>query len=123
MMRNWLLLILCLSLMVTAQTLWKIGLAKVGMIDVSQGWLPQIGRLIRSWRIMAGLGIFAFTTLLWFDLLSRMELSLLYPMMSLVYVVAFFVGWWILGEEPSWARFAGILVIGLGIVIVARTAP
>ena len=122
-MRNWLLLVLCLSLMVTAQTLWKIGLAKVGTIDVSQGWLPQIGRLIRSWRILVGLGIFAFTTLLWFDLLSRMELSLLYPMMSLVYVIAFFVGWWFLGEEPSWTRFAGILVIGLGIIIVARTAP
>lgn len=122
-MRNWLLLILCLSLMVTAQTLWKIGLAKVGTIDVSQGWIPQILKLIKNWRILAGLGIFGMTTLLWFDLLSRMELSLLYPMMSLVYVIAFFVGWWFLGEEPSWARFGGILVIGLGIFIVARTAP
>ena len=122
-MRNWLLLILCLSLMVTAQTLWKIGLARVGTIDVSQGWLPQIAKLVKNWRIVAGLGIFGLTTLMWFDLLSRMELSLLYPMMSLVYVIAFFVGWWFLGENPSWTRFAGIMVIGVGIFIVAKSAP
>ena len=122
-MRNWLLLILCLSLMVTAQTLWKIGLARVGTIDVSQGWLPQIAKLVKSWRILVGLGIFGLTTLMWFDLLSRMELSLLYPMMSLVYVIAFFVGWWFLGESPNWMRFAGIVVIGVGIFIVAKTAP
>ena len=122
-MRNWLLLILCLTLMVTAQTLWKTGLSRVGTIDVAQGWMPQILKLISSWRIVLGLGIFAFTTILWFDLLSRMDLSLLYPMMSLVYVIAFFVGWWFLGEQPSWARFFGILVIGAGILIVAKTAP
>jgi drug/metabolite transporter (DMT)-like permease len=107
--------------MVTAQSLWKIGLARIGTIDVSQGWLPQIAKLIRSWRIVVGLGIFGLTSLMWFDLLSRMELSLLYPMMSLVYVIAFFVGWWFLGETPNWSRLVGILVIGVGIFLVSRT--
>ena len=121
-MRNWLVLILCLSLMVTAQSLWKIGLIRIGIIDVGGSPLgPQLLKLLKSWRIVVGIAIFACTTVLWFDLLSRMELSLLYPMMSLVYVIAFFVGWFWLGETPNWNRLLGILVICLGIFLTART--
>lgn len=120
-MRNWIVLIACLSLMLTAQTLWKAGLSRIGTVDVSASLWPQIMRLIQSWQILLGLAIFGVTSIMWFDLLSRMELSLLYPMMSLVYVMAFFVGWWGLGETPSLGRFVGILVICVGIVIVSRT--
>lgn len=121
-MRNWLVLLLCLTLMVTAQTLWKIGLARIGVIDVAGKPLwPQVIMLATSWRILLGAGIFAGTTLIWLDLLSRMELSVLYPMMSLSYVLAFFTGWIWLGEEPSVTRFLGILVICFGIWLVGRT--
>ena len=120
-MRNWSLLLLCLCLMVAAQTLWKLGLARIGVIDVGRPLWPQVTRLLQSWHIVGGILIFGVTTLLWLDLLSRMPLSVLYPMMSFVYVIAFFVGWWLLGESPSWSRFGGIVVICLGIAMVART--
>lgn len=120
-MRNWILLVICLSLMVLAQSLWKTGLNRIGTIDVSTGLVPQIFKLVRSWQILVGISIFGITSLMWFDLLSRMELSLLYPMMSLAYVMAFFVGWIWLGESPNPMRLAGILVIGVGIFLVSRT--
>jgi drug/metabolite transporter (DMT)-like permease len=120
--RNWILLASCLCLMVTAQILWKTGLTRIGTIDVGSPQLPrQIGQLATSWRILLGLAIFGVTTLLWLDLLSRMQLSLLYPMMSMSYVLSFFAGWAWLGESPNPARLLGILVIGAGIVLVART--
>ena len=120
-MRNWVVLSLCLALMVLAQTLWKTGLERIGVIDVSAPWWPQVTRLLRAWRILAGISIFGVTTLLWFDLLSRMPLSQLYPLMSGVYVIAFFVGWAFLGEKPDLLRFVGIAVICVGIVLVARS--
>lgn len=120
-MRNGLVLLLCLVLMVTAQTLWKLGLSKMGGIDVSAGLGPQVLKVLKSWRILAGVGIFSFTTLLWLDLLSRMELSQLYPMMSFTYVLAFFSGWLWLGETPNPTRLVGIVVICVGIYLVART--
>lgn len=121
-MRNWLLLILCLCLMLVAQSLWKAGLSRVGVIDLtSAGGLALLWKVLRSWRILTGIGIFAVTTAMWLDLLSRFELSFLYPMMSLVYVFAFFAGWIWLGETPNGLRLVGILVICVGIFIVART--
>jgi drug/metabolite transporter (DMT)-like permease len=121
-MRNWLLLVLCLCLMLVAQSLWKTGLSRVGVIDLtSAGGLALLWRVVRSWRILTGIAIFGVTTAIWLDLLSRFELSFLYPMMSLVYVFAFFAGWIWLGEHPSPLRLAGILVICLGIYLVSRT--
>jgi drug/metabolite transporter (DMT)-like permease len=109
--------------MVTAQSLWKVGLGRIGVIDVGGSpLLPQLVKLLKSWRILAGIGIFGISSLLWFDLLSRMELSLLYPMVSFVYVIAFFVGWFWLGETPSWSRLLGIVVICGGIYLTSRTA-
>jgi drug/metabolite transporter (DMT)-like permease len=119
-----LVLFTCLVLMVAAQTLWKLGVSKAGGIDVGAGSIPeQVLKVIRSWRILLGIAIFGCTTLLWLDLLSRMELSRLYPLMSFTYVIAFFTGWWWLGEQPNPSRFVGILVICLGIYLVSRTGP
>jgi drug/metabolite transporter (DMT)-like permease len=121
-MRNWFVLGICLSMMVTAQILWKLGLAKLGSIDVGPNLPGQIVKLLRSWQILAGLGIFGLTSLMWFDLLSKMELSLLYPFTSLCYVLAFFAGWLWLGEQAQWGRLVGISIIMLGIFLVSRTA-
>ena len=121
-MRNWIVLLACLGLMVSAQILWKIALTRIGVIDVGSMSLgPRLVELARSWRILLGLVMFGFATLLWFDLLSRMELSFLYPFMSLSYVLAFFTGWIWLGESPQIMRLVGIGVICLGIFLVART--
>lgn len=123
-MRNAVVLLMCLGLMVTAQVFWKTALGKVGVVDVMSSSLPsRVVLLARSWRILAGLIMFGLATILWFDLLSRMELSLLYPFMSGSYVIAFFAGWIFLGESPQPLRLVGILIIILGIALVARSSP
>lgn len=123
-MRNVAVLFACLGLMVTAQVLWKTALGRVGVVDVMSSSLPsRVLLLARSWRILAGLVMFGLATILWFDLLSRMELSLLYPFMSLSYVIAFFAGWFFLGENPQPLRLVGIVIIILGIALVARSSP
>jgi len=110
--------------MVTAQVFWKTALAKVGVVDVTSSSLPsRVWLLAKSWQIVTGLIMFGLATILWFDLLSRWELSLLYPFMSLSYVIAFFAGWMFLGEHPQLLRLVGIVVIMVGIALVARSSP
>ncbi len=119
--RNTLVLLACLTVMVSAQTLWKSGLGVIGGIDIGSDALgTQLVRMIKSWRIMGGIALFGLSTVLWLDLLSKMELSHLYPLVSFTYVLAFFAGWIWLGETPNLTRFAGIVVICFGILLVAR---
>ena len=119
--RNTVVLLACLTVMVSAQTLWKSGLSAMGGIDIgSDALITQLGRMIKSWRIMGGVALFGLSTVLWLDLLSKMELSHLYPLVSFTYVLAFFAGWIWLGETPNLTRLAGIFVICFGILLVAR---
>ncbi|HTP71277.1 MAG TPA: EamA family transporter, partial [Burkholderiaceae bacterium] len=53
--------------------------------------------------------------------LSRVDVSLAYPMLSLGYVVNAVAAWWLLGEPVGAMRSAGVLLILGGVWLVARS--
>lgn len=123
-LRNLLVLGSCLFLMVAAQLLWKIGLGAIGGLDLqAAGVGAQLVAAATSLPIVGGVALFGVSTVLWLDLLSRIELSRLMPLGSLTYVASFVAGWAWLGETPHLGRLVGILVICGGIYLVARSEP
>lgn len=64
------------------------------------------------------LGLGAFT---WLLVLSRMELSLAYPMMSLGYVLVTFFSKYLFKETVPPHRWAGIATIIFGIILISRS--
>ncbi len=80
--------------------------------------LPVVG-----W-VLGGLACYAFSMLSWLAALTRFELSMAYPLLSLSYVLVYLgaVWWPRLGETVSLAKTAGIVLIVLGVVLVTRTA-
>ena len=57
----------------------------------------------------------------WIVALSRVEVSIAYPMLSIGYVVNAVLAWWLFGEEVNAQRWLGIGVIIIGVVLVARS--
>ena len=53
--------------------------------------------------------------------LSRVEVSIAYPMLSIGYVVNALAAYYLLGESVTPARLLGIGIIILGVFIVARS--
>jgi drug/metabolite transporter (DMT)-like permease len=74
-----------------------------------------------NWRIMAGLSLYFIPAVIWILLLRKVELSLLQPLMSMVYVVTPFLAAYYLGEHVSALRWGGIGVIVIGVVLVSRS--
>ena len=72
--------------------------------------------------IIAGLACYVLSVVVWILALSRVEVSVAYPMLSLGYVVNAVAAWWLFGENLSGARVAGIGVILVGVWLVARSA-
>jgi drug/metabolite transporter (DMT)-like permease len=58
---------------------------------------------------------------IWLYLLSKLEVSYLYPMGSISYVIAAVAGYCLLKENLSPVRIAGILVIVIGVCLVAKS--
>lgn len=112
---NYLLILLNIILLVSGQTLWKIGLQSQ---EISLN-IPSIIKCFLNPYIISGLFLYVIATLVWFYLLSKMEFSLLYPLQSLCYVAAAFVAFFIFKEHLPATRIMGILIIILGAYLVS----
>jgi multidrug transporter EmrE-like cation transporter len=105
-----------------AQLLLKAGVQPLGVLTV--GWdnlLPTAVRVLMQWPIVAGLACYVVSVGVWIVGLSRVEVSLAYPMLSLGYVVNALAAWWLFGEALGPMRWAGMLLILAGVFVMSRT--
>jgi len=72
-------------------------------------------------HILGGLVCYVVSVVVWIVALSRVPVSMAYPMLSIGYVVNAVAAWYLLGESLNAMRWAGIGVILLGVFLVARS--
>lgn len=106
-----------------AQLLLKSGMTRIGHFEFAWGSLLPVGmQAATSPAIIAGLGCYVVSVVLWMAVLSRVEVSIAYPMVSLGYIIAAIAGWYFFGESLTAMKVSGILVIMLGVYMVSKTA-
>jgi drug/metabolite transporter (DMT)-like permease len=64
---------------------------------------------------------YGLSLIVWVIGLSRVPVGQAYPLLSLGYVINIGLAWWLLGEMPNVQRVAGIGIIVVGVVLVARS--
>jgi len=72
-------------------------------------------------RILAGIGCYAVSLIVWILALSKTPVSVAYPMVSLGFALNALLAWWLLGEAVTPQRMLGIGVIIAGVLLVARS--
>jgi len=107
-----------------AQLLLKGGASNAGAITLDAGsaalWRAATG-LAQHPFILGGLACYAISVVVWIVALSRVDVSIAYPMLSIGYVVNALLAWWLFGEDVNAQRWLGIGVIIVGVVLVARS--
>jgi multidrug transporter EmrE-like cation transporter len=105
-----------------AQLLLKAGTNAVGVFAFSRDNLAPVGwELATEPHIIGGLGCYVISVIVWILALSRVEVSIAYPMLSIGYVVNALAAWYLFGEAVTLTRLAGIGIIIIGVYIVARS--
>ncbi|MFZ5511704.1 MAG: DMT family transporter [Pseudomonadota bacterium] len=105
-----------------AQLLLKAGASALGRLDLAlHGLLPMGLKIASQPQILAGIACYAVSLALWIVALSRVEVSVAYPMVSLGYVVTAAAAWLLLGEDVNAMRLAGIAIIIAGVLVVAKS--
>jgi multidrug transporter EmrE-like cation transporter len=105
-----------------AQLFLKAGARQIGHIDFMLADIWSLAtRMIGNVPILSGLTCYVCSVVIWIMALSRVEVSIAYPMLSIGYVINAALAWWLFGEAVGFQRLAGIAVIILGVVIVARS--
>ena len=64
---------------------------------------------------------YAASVILWIVVLSKVEVSFAYPLLSIGYVVVALVGWRFFGESLSAIRFVGIVIICIGVYLISKS--
>ncbi|HET6554185.1 MAG TPA: SMR family transporter [Dyella sp.] len=105
-----------------AQLALKAGVNAVGAITIERATLLTTAfRVLSQWPVLAGLTMYVVSVGVWIVGLSRVDVSVAYPMLSLGYVVNALAAWWLFGEILGPARVAGILLILAGVFLIARS--
>jgi multidrug transporter EmrE-like cation transporter len=105
-----------------AQLLLKAGTNAVGHFAFSRENILPVGwQMATEPHILGGLACYAVSVVVWIMALSRVEVSIAYPMLSIGYVVNAVAAWWLFGEAVSLTRLTGIGIIIVGVYIVARS--
>jgi len=105
-----------------AQLLLKAGTNSVGVFEFSRANIGPIGwKLATEPHILGGLTCYVISVVVWIMALSRVEVSIAYPLLSVGYIVNAIAAWYLFGEAVSVTRLAGIGVIIIGVYIVARS--
>ena len=116
--------ILCCGVLLNA-------LAQLGLKAATRVSGPLIGGDAGVWQrglellsvpaLWYALCAYGLSVIVWLVGLSRVPVSQAYPLLSLGYVINIGLAWWLLGEVPNVQRVAGIGVILVGVVLVARS--
>jgi small multidrug resistance pump len=114
---GYLLLTLALILNAVANLLLKIGAERLAPLD-APGFA---GRMLTNFHLLAGIALFALNVVFYAAALTRLNLSVAYPVMTaggiLIVVSASF---FFLKEPVTLVQFAGLLLLVAGILLVTR---
>ena len=106
-----------------AQIVLKQGMRAIGSFAFTWENIIPIGvRTASNPFILLGIGFYGISVIVWLMVLSRVDVSYAYPMLSVGYIVAALAGKMFFGEPVDLVRWLGIVTICIGVYFITRTA-
>ncbi len=118
------LVFICVVAAAGGQTAMRAGMRQVGEIH-SIGQLFNPGTILRIFTtpaVLAGIFLYAISLFLWLGALSTLKVSLMYPLVSLAYVITAVSAFIFLGETITWLHWLGIFLIVGGCFLIISAA-
>ena len=105
-----------------AQLLLKAGTNALGVITLTRdNWWDMLWRMGTQGHFVVGVACYMVSLLVWIMGLSRVPVSVAYPLLSLGYVINAIAAHYLFGEAVTVTRWLGIGFIVLGVWLVARS--
>lgn len=116
------LIILGVMLNAGAQLLLKAGMTQIGHFEFSvANVVPITQKVMFNLPILSGLSLYVMSVGVWLLVLSRVQVSFAYPMLSIGYIVNAIAAYYLFGEPLTSIRLLGIFVIIAGVYLVAQS--
>jgi drug/metabolite transporter (DMT)-like permease len=121
---NLVVIILTVFMSASAQVFLKIGALKIPserFTGVNSETALAMLSVIFSKYIFTGMLIYVFSAAMWIWVLTKVDLSLAYPFISLSFIITFGFGVTLFQEPISTMKLLGTAIIMVGCVIIAKS--
>src|SRR5262245_17918955 len=110
----------CVLLTTLAQIALKIGVSSPGMTTAlsQEGLVSFVRHAALTPMVLIGLALYVASVLLWLVILARAEVSYVYPLVSVGFILTAAYGYWFLGEAVTPARICGIALVCVGVFFI-----
>ena len=120
MIGTFLLGLVAIILLSAGQTALKAGLNAIGGISLADGPMGFLKLFQTPW-VIVGFACYGLSSILWLDVLSKLDFSLAFPMVGLTYVFTLLIGRFFFGETVGWERMLGVSLILCGVFFLIRS--
>ena len=120
-MKSILLVLMSVGPAVVEQLILKAAIRDLGVSLDVLGPLAYFTKVLTTPRVLLAFMLYGASSLIWIVVLSKLELSLAYPMLSMGYVLVVFLSWMVLKEPVNAVRIAGLVIICAGVIVISRS--
>jgi drug/metabolite transporter (DMT)-like permease len=120
-MKNFLLILVTVIINTSGQLVMKSGMNKVGAISIRDNLFRGLWSAVTNLHVILGFTFYVVSAALWLVILSKVQLSWAFPMLSLSYVLVVLLSRVLLQETLSAQKLLGTIVIVIGVALVSRT--
>lgn len=111
----YLLIFINICLLLLGQVIWKLGTKTITFEMTLKG----IFNLIFNPYVIGGGIVYVIASLVWIYILSKEDLSKVYPLQSLCYVFGAIIGIFLFKEDASALKILGLTLISIGAFIIS----
>ncbi len=109
---------ICIILGVFGQLSMKKGLNHIGVVPVKELFSEKLFSVVFQKYVFIGITLYGMASVLWLAALSMEEVSYIYPLIGIGYVLTAILAWVFFGEKVTALRFLGIVLIATGAYLV-----
>lgn len=117
------LVLICVLAGAAGQIFWKMGMSDMSRIN-GMGDLLQFKTALDIFTnkyITFGIFLYALSVFLWLGAMSTLEVSFMYPLLSLGYAVTAVLAFLFIGENITLIRWVGIALVLTGCALITKS--
>ena len=104
---------------VIGQLLLKFATKKTGVLTLTTNTVNTIKKIIGNKFIVLGVLSYGISALIWLVVLSKLDLSLAYPLVSSSYILIAILSRIFFNEKVSKLRWLSIIIITIGVILLS----
>lgn len=120
-MFNFAIILISVLLNASAQLFLKKGAEVLNDPNAPENIPLLIYKLLINFHIISGLSCYAISILLWIYALSKVDVSVAYPMISIGFILNTIAAWYLFNEPLGFLKLIGIFFIILGVILISKS--